>query len=283
MVTRPADGPDPLAERLRALGAEVIVQPAICISPPADWRPVDDALARLDEYDWLVFSSANGVRYLFDRLRIGVGIPPSERLDVRDAGFRSWRRWGRARPTNWRDTAARPISCPSNSERNRWPRRWRAMLPESDSFWPGRAAAAKCWPSGWPPPAPSSSRWWSTRSTDVERPDCRGGGAASRRQDRLGHGHQFGHCPIAGQAVRRRLATREAGEHQSDHQRRSAGAWLRAGGGSGGVHAGRAHGGDRRASVGGIFNSAPIGNSSGSESTLRFASKISPARAGDPR
>jgi uroporphyrinogen III methyltransferase/synthase len=69
MATRAANGPDPLAERLRTLGAEVIEQPAICISPPADWWPVDEALARLDQYDWLVFSSANGVRYLFDRMR----------------------------------------------------------------------------------------------------------------------------------------------------------------------------------------------------------------------
>ena len=48
---------DPLAGRLRELGAEVVVQPAIRISPPPDWQPVDDALARLPEYDWLVFSS----------------------------------------------------------------------------------------------------------------------------------------------------------------------------------------------------------------------------------
>jgi len=68
MVTRPANVPDPLAEQLRAMGADVIVQPAIEISPPADWRPVDDALARLDEFDWLVFSSANGVRCLWERL-----------------------------------------------------------------------------------------------------------------------------------------------------------------------------------------------------------------------
>ncbi|MBN1394610.1 MAG: uroporphyrinogen-III synthase [Pirellulales bacterium] len=58
---------DPLARRLRELGAEVVQQPAIRISPPADWRPVDEAIARLDRYDWLVFSSANGVRYFFDR------------------------------------------------------------------------------------------------------------------------------------------------------------------------------------------------------------------------
>jgi uroporphyrinogen III methyltransferase/synthase len=47
-----------------------MVQPAIEISPPADWRPVDDALARLEQFDWLVFSSANGVRYLLDRLLV---------------------------------------------------------------------------------------------------------------------------------------------------------------------------------------------------------------------
>lgn len=69
MVTRPKDPRDPLAEQLRQLGAEVILQSAICIGPPDDWQPVDAALARLNEFDWLVFSSANGVRYLLDRAR----------------------------------------------------------------------------------------------------------------------------------------------------------------------------------------------------------------------
>jgi uroporphyrinogen III methyltransferase / synthase len=68
MVTRPDDPHDLLAEQLRQRGAEVIVQPAIRISPPSDWLPVDAALARIDQFDWLVFSSANGVRYLLDRL-----------------------------------------------------------------------------------------------------------------------------------------------------------------------------------------------------------------------
>jgi uroporphyrinogen III methyltransferase / synthase len=68
MVTRPDDPHDPLADQLRQLGAEVLVQPAIQITPPADWRPLDLALARLDQFDWLVFSSANGVRYLLERL-----------------------------------------------------------------------------------------------------------------------------------------------------------------------------------------------------------------------
>ncbi len=67
MVTRAEEPSDPLAEELRRLGAEVVVQPAIRISPPADWRPVNDALERLQQFDWLVFSSANGVRYLLGR------------------------------------------------------------------------------------------------------------------------------------------------------------------------------------------------------------------------
>jgi uroporphyrinogen III methyltransferase/synthase len=68
LVTRPRDQADGLCGPLADLGAEVIVQPAIAIDNPPDWEPVDAALARLDQYDWLVFSSANGVRALLDRL-----------------------------------------------------------------------------------------------------------------------------------------------------------------------------------------------------------------------
>jgi len=68
LLTRPRDQVGPLCERLEELGAEVLVQPAIRIGDPPDWAPVDAALARLDQYDWLVFSSANGVCYLLERL-----------------------------------------------------------------------------------------------------------------------------------------------------------------------------------------------------------------------
>ncbi len=62
-----------LRDRLADLGAEVLVQPGIEIGPPPDWAAVDAALARLDHYDWLVFSSGNGVRYFLDRLLAGGG------------------------------------------------------------------------------------------------------------------------------------------------------------------------------------------------------------------
>jgi len=57
-----------LRDQLVALGADVITQPAIQITDPPDWAPVDDALDQLDQCDWLVFSSRNGVDYLFRRL-----------------------------------------------------------------------------------------------------------------------------------------------------------------------------------------------------------------------
>jgi len=68
LLTRPIDRTDALFQPLVELGADCLVQPAIAIGPPADWRPVDAALARLSEFDWLVFSSVNGVQFLLDRL-----------------------------------------------------------------------------------------------------------------------------------------------------------------------------------------------------------------------
>jgi uroporphyrinogen III methyltransferase/synthase len=68
LLTRPIDRADALWQPLTELGADCLVQPAIEVSPPDDWQPVDAALARLAEFDWLVFSSVNGVQFLLDRL-----------------------------------------------------------------------------------------------------------------------------------------------------------------------------------------------------------------------
>ncbi len=68
IVTRAAHQAPELVTMLGDLGAEVLVQPAIEIGLPEDWRPVDRAIDRLGEFDWLVFSSVNGVRSFLDRL-----------------------------------------------------------------------------------------------------------------------------------------------------------------------------------------------------------------------
>ncbi len=53
---------------LAPLGADVVGSPAIRITDPPDWKPVDAAIAKLDQFDWLVFCSLNGVDYFFRRL-----------------------------------------------------------------------------------------------------------------------------------------------------------------------------------------------------------------------
>ena len=45
------------------------IAPAVEIVPPEDWEKADSVLGRLGRYDWLVFSSANGVRFFCRRLR----------------------------------------------------------------------------------------------------------------------------------------------------------------------------------------------------------------------
>ena len=42
--------------------------PTIRILPPADWSTVDETLNRLGDFDWLVFTSANGVAFFLNRL-----------------------------------------------------------------------------------------------------------------------------------------------------------------------------------------------------------------------
>jgi uroporphyrinogen III methyltransferase/synthase len=68
LVTRPEHQSQDFVHHLRSLGANVIRQPVIEIAPPPDWSDVDRVIEHLPEFDWLVFSSANGVRYFFDRL-----------------------------------------------------------------------------------------------------------------------------------------------------------------------------------------------------------------------
>ncbi|MEX2185453.1 MAG: uroporphyrinogen-III C-methyltransferase [Pirellulales bacterium] len=68
LVTRPASQAEDLTAALLELGADVLVQPAIEISAPDDAAAVDRIIDRLAEFEWLVFSSANGVRYFLERV-----------------------------------------------------------------------------------------------------------------------------------------------------------------------------------------------------------------------
>jgi uroporphyrinogen III methyltransferase/synthase len=67
-VTRARGQADALRGRLEALGAAVIEIPTIEIGPPADPLELDRAIANLASYDWLIFTSVNGVRNFVERL-----------------------------------------------------------------------------------------------------------------------------------------------------------------------------------------------------------------------
>jgi len=69
LVTRPKHQAGDLASRLDQLGAMVHLLPAIEIRDPPDWGPVDRALERLGSFQWLVFTSVNGVHAFVRRLR----------------------------------------------------------------------------------------------------------------------------------------------------------------------------------------------------------------------
>lgn len=67
-VTRPERQNTGLGALLRAAGAMVLYFPTIRILPPVSWAPLDDALARLDGYDWLIVTSSNAVASIRARM-----------------------------------------------------------------------------------------------------------------------------------------------------------------------------------------------------------------------
>ena len=69
VVTRPADRIGTLAEQLRRLGADVTEYPCIRTVPRDPSPQLDQAIANLSRYRWLVFTSPAGPGIFFDRLR----------------------------------------------------------------------------------------------------------------------------------------------------------------------------------------------------------------------
>lgn len=68
VVTRPRAQAADFIDRLAGAGADVVPCPAIEIVPPDSWQPLDEAIGRIETFDWLVFTSINGVESFFARL-----------------------------------------------------------------------------------------------------------------------------------------------------------------------------------------------------------------------
>lgn len=68
VVTRARAQASDLTHELALLGAEIIECPTIKIVPPEDFSPMDDAIKRIEQYSWIVFTSVNGVESFYERL-----------------------------------------------------------------------------------------------------------------------------------------------------------------------------------------------------------------------
>jgi uroporphyrinogen III methyltransferase/synthase len=70
LLVRPEHQAEASKIQLEALGFRVLVQPVIDILPPESWQETDNAIQQLrhGEFDWLIFSSSNGIHSFFDRL-----------------------------------------------------------------------------------------------------------------------------------------------------------------------------------------------------------------------
>jgi uroporphyrinogen III methyltransferase/synthase len=72
LVTRPREQAAAMVDRLAAYGAESVEVPMIRLAPPEDPGPLLDAVARVHDFDWVVFTSANAVDSFMTALLDGV-------------------------------------------------------------------------------------------------------------------------------------------------------------------------------------------------------------------
>jgi uroporphyrinogen III methyltransferase/synthase len=67
-ITRPETQADAQIARAYELGAEPVLMPTISIQPTTDLTELNATFERITDYDWIVFTSANGVDFFFNRL-----------------------------------------------------------------------------------------------------------------------------------------------------------------------------------------------------------------------
>ena len=102
VVTRAPEQAGELIRELERLGAEVVIFPTVSFAPPSDWQPVDSALRTIREFDWILLTSQNAVRFLaqrFSELKVDVkslqagkpsiaAVGPATAQTADEAGFR---------------------------------------------------------------------------------------------------------------------------------------------------------------------------------------------------
>jgi len=70
VITRSQEQQSEARKIFNRAGANVLDLPALVIGPPSNWNPLDNALLKIEEFSWLIFSSANGVKAVNERLKL---------------------------------------------------------------------------------------------------------------------------------------------------------------------------------------------------------------------
>ncbi|MHB8483076.1 MAG: uroporphyrinogen-III C-methyltransferase [Nitrospiria bacterium] len=69
LITRSKEQSKDFSDLLFYYGAEPVIFPTISLIPPDRWEEMDQAIASIGSYDWLIFSSVNGVHFFMNRLK----------------------------------------------------------------------------------------------------------------------------------------------------------------------------------------------------------------------
>ena len=87
LITRPAGGSQVFSEKLRRLGATTIELPTIEIVPARSKTMLDQSIRNISNYEWVIFTSVNGVVFFIDRMRqLGEAMDALRRVKIAAIG-----------------------------------------------------------------------------------------------------------------------------------------------------------------------------------------------------
>ncbi|MEM7552492.1 MAG: uroporphyrinogen-III synthase [Cyanobacteria bacterium P01_A01_bin.84] len=68
LVTRAASQSDNFINLLQQYGATALSMSCLCIKPPTSWKSIDNAISDIDKFDWVIFTSTNGIDFFCNRM-----------------------------------------------------------------------------------------------------------------------------------------------------------------------------------------------------------------------
>ena len=139
IITREYQEEDTLSDVLEENGAEIVLFPTISFQPPDSYEEADRALAQLGDFQWIIFTSSNGVRYFY-----GAGLEPGKRCEEVFLIF-ILPLSAAARSAPSRASISGRTSCRMNSALKAWcAHSPSAALPGRAFSFPGRRKRAMC-------------------------------------------------------------------------------------------------------------------------------------------